>query len=137
MPPRTLTSRSVFRRQPPHVPKSPHLGASLEQHQHPLVDGIDQHDLLTLFVLCDSLPRPCCRPLLAALVNDGSKRRIDVVALAPIAYQAVKSFWQGERARIEVERKLRLEIPQQLRRRDPVVFAVIPVAEMKLILARL
>jgi hypothetical protein len=76
----------------------------LQEHQHPLVDRVDQHHGLTLAPFLQRLPDPRRRAFLAALVDDGSEGRVDVVALAPLARQAVKASRKGMRAGIEVER---------------------------------
>jgi hypothetical protein len=67
---RAFTGLPVFGRQPPYVTEIRHLGAGSEQHQHPLIDRVDEHDALSLRVLGDRLSRPGCRPFFLAVMDD-------------------------------------------------------------------
>ena len=81
--------------------RSEHLGAfpitavlaqdGLEQHQDPFIDGIDKDDALALLPFGNGLTNPRRRTFLLALMDDGSERGIDVIRLAPLARQSVKT----------------------------------------------
>jgi len=43
------------------------------------------------------------RAFLLALMDDGSKRRIDIIGLTPLACQSVETFRQRVRARVKVD----------------------------------
>ena len=80
------------------------------------------------------LAHPGCRPLLATLVNDGSERRIDVVALAPFTGEPIEAFRQRVGAWVEVERaELGGKLGKQRRRGQPIVLPVHAVADVELV----
>jgi hypothetical protein len=137
MAPRTFALGSVLGRKPAHVAEISDLRASAHEHQQPFIDRIDQDYALTLGVLLDRFPHPRRRAFLAALVHDGSEGRVDVVRRSPLTGEAVKALGQRVRAGIEVERELGIQRRVKVRRRDPIMLTVVPVADMELVVGRI
>ena len=61
------------------------------QHQHPLIDRIDEDYALTLAALLNGLPHPRGWAFLLALVDDRTERRVDVVGGSPLARQPIEA----------------------------------------------
>lgn len=141
MSPSSLASGSVLGRQPAHVTEIADVARSgrVKHHQHPLVHGIDHDGQLALLLLLYRLSHPCGRAFLFPVVHDGSEGRVYPVALPPFAGQAVEVRRFGAGAWVEVKRA---EIGHQLGdcgffpRGQPVVLAVLAVAEMEFVIRR-
>lgn len=132
---RSLALASIFDGVPSHIPEVAHLHGSrgLEHHQHPLVDWIDHHGELALFLLLDGFPHPCSRAFLPPLVDDGSKRRIYPVPLSPFARQPVEVSRLRVWARIEVELELGVEFRVEVGWSQPVVLPIVAIADVELV----
>ncbi len=85
---------SVLDSEPANVAKVAHLRTEArKQHQHPLIDWIYQDHALTLLLLRNGFPNPCCRAFFAALMNNRTEWRVDIVRRAPLAGKAVEPIW--------------------------------------------
>jgi hypothetical protein len=98
---------------PFHIAQVAHFRAGRQQHQHPLVDRIHQHNAIAVLLLGDGFARPGGRSGATsrkARVRNRAKRRIDIVRASPRNGESVEvgRFWM--RAGIEVERELAVQL---------------------------
>src|ERR1039458_6786889 len=68
----------IFCAQPFHVAEIPDGCASIDQHEHPLIDGKHKYNRLSFFCFGHRLARPCRHAFLFSVVHDGSERRVYV-----------------------------------------------------------
>jgi hypothetical protein len=134
MPACSFALRTIFNGEPSHVTKITNLRPDdRENHQYPFIDGVDKYNPLPFGLLFDGLANPCGRAFLLALMDDGSKRRVDIVGLAPFACEAVESLWQWTGTRVKIKVKFRVKFGIEGWGSQPIMFAVLPVALMELI----
>ena len=65
---------SIFGRQPADIAKVADLSARGQEHEHPLVDWVHEHDALTLLEFCQGLSCPRRRTFLAAFMDYGDPK---------------------------------------------------------------
>src|SRR3990167_492503 len=129
-----FTGRTVFGRVPFDIPEVTNFCARRDHHQNPFVNGVDQDYTLAFLVLFNRLANPSGRTLLFALVHNGSEWDVGVSGLAPFAGQPIEVVGFGIRASIEVEVELHLKRTEKLRRRQPIMLAVVPVPLVELVI---
>ena len=136
MPPSAFAGSAVFDRVPSNVAKVSDLASyGAQQHQNPFVNGVNEHDKPAFGLFQQRFSHPSCRTLFLFLMDDTAEWRIDVIAFAPLASQAVKTFWQ--RVRTWIKRKVEFGVQGgvQVGRRQPVMLGVIAVADMEFVSA--
>lgn len=75
-----FTGSSILNRMPTNITQVADISASRHKHKNPLVYWINKNNPLTLLLLSNGFPCPSSWPLLLALMNNGTKRRIYIIA---------------------------------------------------------
>src|SRR5262245_11522791 len=81
---------SILRRQPSYIAEIADCATGLQQHEHPLIERVNQHDTLALGVLLYCFSHPRRRALSFSLMPDRAEWNVDVVACSPLARQTVE-----------------------------------------------
>jgi len=129
--------KPIFGSEPADVAEIRDFCARSEQHEHPLVDRVDQDDSFAFLMFCEGLAYPSSRAFLSSLVDDAAERRVDIARGTPVVSQAVETLGLGIGARVEVELVLAVEVIVKGRRGEPVVLAVCSVPGVELVVLSL